>query len=232
MKGFAELLMQPLEEFWAGFVAFIPNLMAMLVILAGGLVIAWIARVLLTKLFKVFNMDKWCDKVGITSIIRKADIWSTPSDGFISVVYWFIIIIFLMIGLSALRLQTIESLASQFFLYLPRVFSAVLIIIIGYIVAGFVSRAVLIAAVNSAVSYARTLAEATRLLIIVLTAAMSLEQLQIAPGIVVAAFSILFGGIVLAFAIAFGAGGIEIAKKVLEKRSEDRKEKPGGIDHL
>ena len=70
------------------------------------------------------------------------------------------------------------------------------------------------------------------MLLVVLILAMALEQLRIAPGIVVAAFSILFGGIVIAFAIAFGAGGIEAARKVIEKSSEEKKESGRNIEHL
>jgi hypothetical protein len=95
-----------------------------------------------------------------------------------------------------------------------------------------VSRAVLIAAVNSGYRYAKLLAEAVRMLLIVLILAMALEQLQVAPGIVVAAFSIIFGGIVIALAVAFGAGGIDAARKIIEKSSEEKKESGRDIEHL
>ena len=89
-----------------------------------------------------------------------------------------------------------------------------MIFIIGYVIAGFVSRAVLIAAVNSGYHYAKIIAEAVRLCLIVMILAMVLEQLNVAPSIVNAAFSIMFGGVVIALAIAFGAGGIDAARKI------------------
>ena len=55
---------------------------------------------------------------------------------------------------------------------------------------------------------------------------MALEQLQVAPNIVVAAFSIIFGGIVIALAIAFGVGGIRLpagsSKRVRLKKKKKR----------
>jgi hypothetical protein len=51
---------------------------------------------------------------------------------------------------------------------------------------------------------------------------MVMEQLQIAPSIVLAAFSIVFGGIVAALAIAFGVGGIDAARRVIERESADK----------
>jgi len=234
MENFIELLLQPLRSFWAGLVGFIPNLLAMLIIICGGLFIAWVAKAVLRKAFSAFSFDGWCDRAGLTAMIRKANVWSRPSDILVKAVYWFLAIMFVMIGLTALRLQAIDSLTMQFFMYLPRAFSALLILIIGYIITGFVSRAVLIAAVNSGYHYAKILAEAVRMLLIVLILAMAFEQLQVAPGIVVAAFSIIFGGIVIALAIAFGVGGIEAARKIIEQGSEPEEKKGKGrdIEHL
>jgi flagellar motor component MotA len=71
-----------------------------------------------------------------------------------------------------------------------------------------------------------------RLLLIVLILAMALEQLQVAPNIVVAAFSIIFGGIVIALAIAFGVGGIEAARRIIEKGATEKREGKDDIQHL
>lgn len=237
MENFIDMLFEPMNDFWKGFVSFLPNLLIMLFTLILGFLFAWILRLVLLRIFSVINFDTWCDKVGLTAIIRKGDVWAKPSEAFGRILYWFLIILFLMIGLSALQLKTIDDLIAQFFLYIPRAFSALLILIVGYIFAGFVSRAVLIAAVNSGYHYAKILAEAVRLLFVVLILAMSLEQLQIAPGIVMAAFSIIFGGIVLALAIAFGVGGIDAAKRIIERggeeRREEKKEEVGrDIEHL
>jgi len=47
---------------------------------------------------------------------------------------------------------------------------------------------------------------------------MAMEQLGIARGTVLAAFTIIFGGLVFALALAFGLGGKDIARKYLERR--------------
>src|SRR3990170_5171617 len=232
MENFINVLLDPLKDFWTGFIVFVPKFIAMVIIFAGGVIIAWALKLLLLRTLLAANFDTWADKAGLTAIIRKGDIWGKPSDLSGKILYWFIVIIFLMIGLNALQIQTIDKVVSQFFLYLPRIFSALLIFVIGYVIAGFISRAVLIAAVNSGYHYAKILAEAVRLMLIVLILAMSLEQLQIAPSIVVAAFSIMFGGVVIALAIAFGVGGIDAAKRIIEKGSEEKKEVEKDVEHL
>lgn len=232
MENFVNVLLDPLKDFWGGFIVFVPKFIAMVIIFSGGVIIAWALKLLLLRTLLAANFDTWADKAGLTAIIRKGDIWGKPSDLSGKILYWFIVIIFLMIGLNALQIQTVDKVVSQFFLYLPRIFSALLIFVIGYVFAGFISRAVLIAAVNSGYHYAKILAEAVRLMLIVFILAMVLEQLSVAPSIVVAAFSIMFGGVVIALAIAFGVGGIDAARRIIEKGSEEKKEAEKDVEHL
>lgn len=232
MEGFLNLILEPINEVYLKFKGFFPNLLAMLTIIIIGAFVASLVKTVLLKFIKAIKFDSWCDRMGFTALLRKADIWSKPADIFVVAVYWFMIIGFLMVGFSALNIQAIDNLVSEFFLYLPRAFSAVVILLIGYMVAGFLSRAVLIAAVNSGLHYAKLLAEAVRLLLTVLILAMALEQLQVAPSIIVAAFSIIFGGIVIALAISFGVAGIDPAKRMIESGREEKKEEKGDVEHV
>lgn len=225
MADFIQLIFEPLKEVYLKFVSFLPNLLAMSIVILIGILAAKVVRAILVHALKAIKFDSWSDRMGLTSAIRKGDLWSKPTEILGTAVFWALIVVAVMAGMSTLKLEAIDSLVSRFVLYLPRAVSAVLILVFGYIIAGFIGRAVVIAAVNQGFHYARLLAEAVRLLIIVLILSMALEQLQVAPEIVAAAFSILFGGIVLALAIAFGVGGIEAAKRVIEKETADKKEK-------
>ena len=232
MQEFCPLILDPLKEVYANFSQFVPNLMAMLVIILFGVIAARIVRFVLLKLLQAVKFDSWSDRMGLTSVMRKGDLWAKPSAAVGAFVFWFLIIAVLMAGFSALNIQAVDSLISYFVLYLPRFLSAIVIIIFGYIVTGFIGRAVLISGVNRGYLFAKLLAESVRLLLIVLFIAMALEQLQVAPGIVVAAFSIIFGGIVLALAISFGVGGIDAARRIIEKETEKKDEGKQDIEHI
>ena len=234
MRDFLNLMLEPLQEVFAKFMAFVPNLLAMLVILLLGILLAKLLRVLLVKFLLAIKFDSWSDRMGFTTLMRKGDLWLKPSAVLGGIVFWILIIVTLMAGLGALNVAAIDTLVVQFFSYLPRVFSAAVILAIGYLFTSFISRAVLIAVANSGYHYARLLAETIRVLLMLMILAMVLEQLQIATNIVLAAFSILFGGIVVALAIAFGVGGIDTARRVVEQKfSEAPPEKaPDDIEHL
>jgi hypothetical protein len=223
MTDFLNLILEPLQEVFLKFKTFVPNLLAMLVILSIGILLAKLLRAILLRFLLAIRFDSWSDRMGVTSLLRKGDLWAKPSIALGSIIFWILIIVVLMTGLSALKIHMIDQLVSQSFMYLPRAFSAILILIIGYVLAGFISRAVLIAAVNSGYHYAKLLAKAIRLLLTVLILAMVFEQLQVAPGIVLAAFSIVFGGIVIALAISFGVGGIDAAKRMIEQETTEKR---------
>ena len=234
MTDFLNLILEPLQEVFTKFKVFVPNLLAMLVILIMGILLAKFVRFLLIKSLTAINFDSWSDRMGFTSLMRKGDFWAKPTAILGSIIFWLLIIITLMIGLSALKIAGVDNLVEQFFSYVPRAISAALILLIGYVVAGFISQGVLIAAVNSGYHYAKILADAIRILLLLLILAMVMEQLKIAPGIVLAAFSILFSGIVAALAIAFGVGGIDAARRMIEKESKEKTptEKKDDIEHL
>jgi Mechanosensitive ion channel, conserved TM helix len=232
MQDLLNLILESLKEVYVPIVKFFPNLLAMLIILLIGIVLARIIRFALMKLLEAVRFDRWSDRMGLTSIMRKGDLWAKPSTAVGAFVFWLLIVVAFMAGLTALKVQAIDSLVSQFVLYLPRVISAVLILVFGYIVTGFIGRAILIWAVNRGYHFSKLLAEAVRLLLVVLFVAMALEQLQVAPSIVVAAFSIIFGGIVLALAISFGVGGIDAARRIIGEEAEKKPESKRDMEHI
>ena len=234
MMDFLNLILEPLQDVLLKFKEFLPNLLAMLVILLLGIILAKLLRTVLVKFLAAVKFDSWSDRMGFTTLMRKGDLWLRPSAVLGAILFWLVIIVTLMVGLSALKVAAIDSLVEQFFGYLPRVFSAAIILVAGYLISGFISRAVLIAAANAGYHYAKILAEAIRALLMVMILAMVMEQLQIATSIVLAAFSIVFGGIVVALAIAFGVGGIGAARRIIEREvAEEPAEKPGNdIEHI
>lgn len=234
MMDFLNLILEPLQEVFLKFKVFLPNLVAMLVIMVLGFAVARLIKVMLVKFLIAINFDSWSDRMGFTTLMRKGDLWAKPSAMLGAIIFWVLVIVTLMIGLSALKIPAIDYMVEQVFSYMPRAFSAAVILVIGYLITGFVSQGVLIAAVNSGYHYAKLLAEAIRTLLMVLILAMAMEQLQIAPSIVLAAFTIIFGGIVIALSISFGVGGIDAARRMIEREAVEKRteETRDEIEHI
>jgi hypothetical protein len=108
----------------------------------------------------------------------------------------------------------------QLFDYLPNVAAAIVILVVGVIVARFVARNVLISAVNMQIQFARLLSLGVKWLVLVLTVAMALDHLRIGGLVVQLSFGILLGGIVLALALAVGLGSKDMVRRNWERQSE------------
>jgi hypothetical protein len=100
----------------------------------------------------------------------------------------------------------------------------VLILVVGWLVANFLSQGLLIAAVNARLPEARLLARAAHWGVLLFAGATALTHLGIGKEMVLVAFGITFGGLVSALALAFGLGGRFIARDILARRL--RRESP------
>lgn len=208
----------PIVEFLKELVQFLPHLFAMAVILALGILVAWIVKFVVFRLLTTMKFDQYSGRVGFSQAMRKGGVSETPSHLVGRVVYWIIVLIFLMLGLGALNLQPVNQFVMQTLSYFPHLLVAIVIVIMGFLLGNFFGQATLIAAVNAQMAQARFLARGVRWAVILFALAMAFEQMGIATAIIVAAFSIALGGVVLALAIAFGLGAKDAAKDFIEKR--------------
>ena len=220
------------NKFLGKVTTFLPNLLAMITILILGFLIAWIVKKLIFRFLKAIQFDKVSERWGLPHILSKGGATYSPADLLSRFFYWVIVLITLILGINALEVAATQNFISHFFNYLPHLFAAMIILAIGYLIAIFLGQATLIAAVNAQMESAKILSRAVRWFIIILSLTMTLYHLGIAEKVIVAAFSITFGGIVLALAIAFGWGGKELAKNFLEKLSKGRDEGDKGQDHI
>jgi hypothetical protein len=152
---------------------------------------------------------------------------SSPTDLVGRVAFWGCVLLGLIIGVSAFDASypTGTRLSVSLLPYLTNLVGAILLLIAGTLIARFLARSVLIGAVNAQLQYARFLSLGVKWLVLVLTAAMVLDHLQVGGKIVELAFGILFGGIVLALALAVGLGSRDLVSRSIEshmERSTDR----------
>ena len=224
-----------LNRFLEKVIVFLPNLLAMITILVVGFLVAWIFKKLTFRFLKAIQFDRVSREWGLADVLSKGGLIYSPANLLSRFFYWVIVLVTLILGINALEVAATQNLITQFFNYLPHLFAAMIILVIGYLIAIFLGQATLIAGVNAQMESAKLLSRLVRWLLIIFSLTMALYQLGIAEKVITAAFSVIFGGIVLALAIAFGWGGRELAKDFLErlyKRKEKGDEKEDHISHI
>ncbi len=229
-----DAILGPLHQFASLALAFLlNNLLAMLVVLLLGVVAAYAVRVTLGVLLRLARFDRFCEHRGVTAALRAAGVQRSPAQSAARLGFWLVMFVFLMFSLAALNIAPVNDLVSRFFVFLPQVLAALLILLLGYLAAAFLQRATLLAAVNAGVARARLLATVVQVLVLLFTVAVALEQVGIGRNIVLATFTVAFGAVGLAAALAFGYAARDLAKTVLERQlTSPTDEGYGRISHL
>jgi len=211
------------QDFLYGVQAFLPQLLAMLSLVIVGLLIAWAIAVLLRYVLRWVRFNALADRVGATAMLRKVGL-PPAAELVASLVFWVVWSAFMVSGLGALGFTGMDHLAVDFVAFLPRLGVGILILVIGLLTANFAWRATLLAAVNANLPSARLLSSGVRWLVIVLAVAMALEQIGVAKTIMLTAFAIAFGAVMLGVGIAIGIGGGPIARRIIERQFPETRE--------
>ncbi len=204
-------------------------LIAILIFVLLGWAVSWGVRRLLVAL-------RFDERMGRgTEAVTEWSPNQTPSGLVAGLVFWIFLVTGVAVGADAFGASSNSLIAEGLLGYLPKLIGAAVILLVGNIVARFLSRGVLIGAVNMNLQYARLLGLGVKWLVLVLTAAMALDHLRIGEQIVEMAFGILFGGIVLALALSVGLGSRDLVSRSLERETTRATTAPAALveeEHL
>lgn len=203
-----------------------PKVLAIVTLIVMGLVIGLLLQLVLVRVLRAFHFSARCERWGIQQALARAAIRRPPDRLAGSVVFWGVLLIFAMMGIDALALPGMPGGATFMVVQLiPNVLAALLMLLVGWLLANFVANAILIGSVNAQIAEARLLARLARWAVLAFTMAAALTQLGIGREMVMIAFGLTFGGIVLAVALAFGLGARDVVRDLLERRFRSREEK-------
>ena len=199
-----QALRQSAQQVLYKLASFLPALIALLLALV---IMTAIGMGLAALLRRSLTAAKFDERLARNSSATISD-WSpahSPTALLARVVFWGCVAIGCFIGISAFDAAFPgESQISLFVLpYLTHSIGAVLLLVAGTLIARFLSLGI-------------------KWLVLVLTAAMVLDHLQIGGAVVELAFGILFGGIVLTLALAVGLGSRDIVSRSLERSADLR----------
>jgi hypothetical protein len=195
---------------------FLPGFAALIVALLVSLFLAWVLATIVKRVLTGLHFDERLERWGFASLAE----WSpmnSPTRLVSRSVAALVIVSGLLVGIAAFDFEWTYLLVQSIFAYIPHVLAALLVLLVGNIIARFLARSVLIGAVNLNVQYARFLSVGVKWIVIVLAFAMALEHLRIAPGIVELAFGIVFGGIILTLSLAVGLNSKDLIAKSLDR---------------
>jgi len=224
-------LTQAWQQMARDFAHYLPRLIVMLVIAFVGWVIAYLLKVIVRSALRLTKFSKLSENAGATQLLHSAALPSS-TELVSRLVFWVAWVAFVLLGVSVLGIAGLQEYTARFFLFLPRMFVALVILFFGFLAASFLSRAALLAAVNANLRSSRLLSISVRIIISIFALSMVFELLGVAEHTMLMAFGTGFGAVMLALAIAFGIGGKDLAREFLEKRLAAGKKEEEKEDEL
>jgi hypothetical protein len=209
------------NDAWSSVATFVPKLLAALVIFIIGYFVAKALANITNRVLERVGFDRAVERGGLRRALARSKY--DPSDILAKLVYWAVLLLTLQLAFGIFGPNPVSDLLAGIIAYLPRIFVAILILVI----AGAVAKAVrdLLGSVLSGVSFGPQLATAAGIAIVVLGAFAALDQLAIAPEIVSGLWWALLAVVAGSLIISFGVGGIPVARGYLQRmaaRAEER----------
>jgi small-conductance mechanosensitive channel len=204
-------MFQPLQDALSTFFSYIPQLIGALIILIIGYIVAKVLQAVVGRVLRGIGFDGWMERGGIKQFFDRAETDQTPATILGTLVFWFVFIIALTMAADALGIPQVSEVLAQLIAYIPSIIAAILILILAALLANF------LAGIVRGATGSDLLSSVARYAIIVYAVFAALTQLGIAVQLTASTFLILLGAVALAAAIAFGLGGREVARDVIEK---------------
>ncbi|MGM5485456.1 MAG: mechanosensitive ion channel family protein [Nanobdellota archaeon] len=195
---------------WDGIVETAPSILWALIILLIGYFVAWLIYNGLEKLLKRVKLDKWTiQETGLKKVIGKFKL-----SHFLSLIArWYVFILFFPPAAEIVELKSLESLLINLSMWIPNLIAAVIIMIIGILIANYTKLKI----EQTSFSHSKFIGGLTRVIIIVFSLLIALEQVGINLSVATDSFLIILGGIVFALALGFGLGLRNEAEKMVKE---------------
>ncbi len=187
---------------------------AFAVLIVGWLVARFLSK-MIEKLLRAVKIDTFGEKINEIDMLQNANIKILPSIVISKLFYYIFLLMVITASLEILNLDELSKQVNKLIEYIPKLFSAALILIGGLIVANAI-RALLNAAFQSLnVASGKLISSFVFYFIFISVLLSALPQADFEVGFLQDNITIIFGGIVFAFAIGYGFASRNIMSNLL-----------------
>lgn len=213
--NFIEQLKESLYSVWLGIAESAPKILGVLALVIIALIVIKIVTNILRKILKKANIDKLGDKLNQIELAEGKTLNIKLVDVIVKVIKWILYIILISILADILELEMVSEGLNSLISYLPKLFTALAIVILGLLFASFVKKSLQSLFDSMELSGGKFLSQLVFLLLMVLITVTALNQAEINTDIITSNIKMILAAFLVAFALAFGLGARNIIEKLL-----------------
>lgn len=197
--------------------AFLPRLAGALVLMVVGLIAARVIGRVTQSLTRRAGLDRLAERYGVDPVLTKTGVTPPLSTLLGRLVQLAIAVVVMFAAISLLGFSALSTSLNAAILYLPRVFSACALIIVGIVAAKLARETV--DRTSTQLDLGVPIGRVVELAIITVFAVTALSQLGVPTETIRLFLEVVLGAIALTIALAFGLGGRDSARQLATGRS-------------
>lgn len=210
-----------LQGFWFGIASILPGIILAIIIFIIGVIVAGLIGQAVAHVINLTKVNQLLDKTSLKEAVAKAGFHLNVGGLIGWLVKWFFILAFLVAALNILGLSQVNVFLQQIVLfYLPRVIVAVIIVVVGSILAQVARKAVTGSAQVANLTSANFAGSIAYWAIWITTILFTLNQLGIGTELIQTLWIGIVAAVALALGLSFGLGGRDQASRLLDKASD------------
>lgn len=210
-----ELTTNTINEMGKNIMEAVPNIFGALLILLLGWLITKLILLVLKRILKFVKVDKWTKALNDKVLSEKSAIKFDISKVILMFVKWIMFLVFLIVAADVMQWDIVSQEVGNLVRYLPKLFSAIALFMVGLYIANFVKKAIKGVFDSFDLRGAKLISALVFYIIAFIITVTALNQAGIDTIIIRNNATLILGGFIAALSISFGLGSKDIVKDIL-----------------
>ncbi len=205
-------------------VAYLPSLLAGIILLLIGWLAGWFVKRLLVQVSLILRIDRFLTRSRWADDFSRADVRHGVYNLIGNIGYTLIFLLFLDNALIAWKLTMLSDLLSKGIVYLPKIIIAVVIFVVGWLLAVWAERSVATSLKREAVPRASLISKFIKMILLLFFSAIALVELEVAQIIVIIGFATILVTVSAISIILTAIGGKNFITRIGEQFKDEKAE--------
>lgn len=192
-----------------------PKVLFAILVLTTGWIITKIIAYILKRTLRFAKADKLTEFINEKNLFGKTNLKFNVTSVIVSFVKWVMFLVFLIIASDVMNWKIVSEEISNLLSYLPRLFSAIALFMIGLYIANFIKKGIRGLFESFDLHGEKAISSLVFYIIIVTITITALNQAGIKTDIITNNLTIILAGIIATIVLAFGLGSRDVINKLL-----------------
>jgi len=215
LEQWRQIVLDSLTTLGEEIMRILPGILAALLLLLVGWLLAKIFSRVISRLFRLLHFDRLAGRINELKWVQKSEYKIVPSKIIGKFVYWVILVIFIITATDTLGWSAVSQSFNQLITYLPQLFSAIIIFVVGFYLSNLVRDFIKTTLKSFEVASASILGETAFYVIMAIVTITALEQAGVQTSLLTSNIILVIGSFLLAFAVAFAISSRDVFKNIL-----------------